>query len=71
MPPENIDHDTRWKKIIEELFEDFIAFFMPDLYPQIDFSQKPEYQKASKRRKLSKYCNCSIGTVCNELDAFG
>jgi predicted transposase YdaD len=31
--------DELWKKIIEDLFEDFIAFFMPDLFPHIDFSK--------------------------------
>src|SRR3990172_2293085 len=31
--------DELWKKIIEDLFDDFIAFFMPDLYPYIDFSK--------------------------------
>ncbi|HLC15687.1 MAG TPA: hypothetical protein VJL89_05620 [Thermodesulfovibrionia bacterium] len=30
--------DELWKKIIKDLFEDFIGFFMPDLYPHIDFS---------------------------------
>ncbi|MEZ4887945.1 MAG: hypothetical protein R3E32_24670 [Chitinophagales bacterium] len=45
MPSENIDHDTRWKEIIEQLFEDFVAFFMPDLHKEIDFSRKPEFLK--------------------------
>src|SRR3989337_3339444 len=31
--------DELWKKIIEDLFEDFVAFFMPDLYPDVDFSK--------------------------------
>jgi len=31
--------DELWKKIIEDLFDDFVAFFMPDLYPHIDFSK--------------------------------
>ncbi|MGB0930459.1 MAG: hypothetical protein ACPGVB_06775 [Chitinophagales bacterium] len=45
MPSKNIDHDTRWKEIIEHLFEDFVAFFMPDLFEEIDFSRKPEFLK--------------------------
>ena len=31
--------DIIWKRIIETLFEDFVAFFLPDVYPHIDFSQ--------------------------------
>ncbi len=42
---ENIDHDTRWKEMIEQLFEDFVAFFLPKLYEEIDFSHRPEFLK--------------------------
>ncbi|WP_130859056.1 Rpn family recombination-promoting nuclease/putative transposase [Gracilibacillus phocaeensis] len=31
------DYDGLWKKIIEELFQEFMDFFAPDLYPEIDF----------------------------------
>ena len=34
-----IDYDGRWKTIIEQLFDDFVAFFMPDLFEEIDFSK--------------------------------
>src|SRR5690625_2852728 len=32
------DYDGLWKKIIGELFEQFTAFFAPDLHEEIDFS---------------------------------
>ena len=35
-----IDYDVRWKEIITDLFEDFVAFFMPEAYEIIDFSQE-------------------------------
>ncbi|MBM7556852.1 Rpn family recombination-promoting nuclease/putative transposase [Halanaerobacter jeridensis] len=35
--------DLLWKEIIEDLFEDFIKFFLPDLYSRIDFSQGYEF----------------------------
>lgn len=35
--------DIIWKRIIESLFQDFVAFFMPDLYTHIDFTQKPTF----------------------------
>lgn len=38
-----IDQDGLWKKIINELFEDFLIFFVPDLWEQIDFSQEPDF----------------------------
>jgi len=31
--------DILWKEIIEDLFEDFVRFFLPDLYKKIDFSR--------------------------------
>jgi len=34
-----IKFDAQWKEIITELFEDFVLFFMPDLYPAIDFTK--------------------------------
>ena len=37
------DYDNQWKVIIEVLFEDFISYFLPDLYPQVDFSKKPQF----------------------------
>jgi hypothetical protein len=35
--------DLLWKEIIEDLFEDFLNFFMPKLYQQVDFSQGYEF----------------------------
>ena len=35
--------DLLWKEIIEELFEDFLEFFMPKLYQEVDFSQGYEF----------------------------
>ncbi|WP_342514436.1 Rpn family recombination-promoting nuclease/putative transposase [Sporosarcina sp. FSL K6-1522] len=33
-----IDQDGLWKKIIGELFEEFLLFFSPELHAQVDFS---------------------------------
>lgn len=35
--------DKAWKEVIEELFEDFVKFFMPDLYEIVDFSKGYEF----------------------------
>ncbi|WP_449354504.1 hypothetical protein ACUL41_15745 [Virgibacillus natechei] len=32
------DEDGLWKKLIADLFEEFMLFFAPDLYEEIDFS---------------------------------
>ena len=34
-----IDFDGNWKEIITEFFEEFIQFFLPQLYPEVDFSR--------------------------------
>lgn len=34
--------DTAWKDILDRLFPQFVAFFMPELYELIDFSVKPK-----------------------------
>jgi len=34
--------DKAWKIIINELFEQFIEFFIPEIYDFIDFSIKPK-----------------------------
>lgn len=36
--------DKAWKNAIEGLFEDFVAFFMPDLYEIADFSKPNNYE---------------------------
>lgn len=38
-----VDQDGLWKKVIEELFEDFLQFFMPELYDDVDFTHEVEF----------------------------
>lgn len=38
-----VDQDGLWKKIIGELFEEFILFFSPKLHAEIDFSVEQEF----------------------------
>lgn len=38
-----VDYDGLWKKLIYELFEEFILFFAEDLYEKIDFQRDPEF----------------------------
>ncbi|WP_249869236.1 hypothetical protein, partial [Oceanobacillus saliphilus] len=37
------DQDGLWKKLIGELFEEFMQFFAPELYEEIDFTRAPEF----------------------------
>ncbi len=38
-----IDYDSNWKIITTNLIEDFIQFFLPNLYDDVDFSITPEF----------------------------
>lgn len=38
-----IDFDTQWKSVIEEYFEHFIAYFLPTLYPKVNFEIEPVF----------------------------
>ncbi|HNI43278.1 MAG TPA: hypothetical protein PK230_01200 [Chitinophagales bacterium] len=38
-----IDFDTRWKELIYTFVEEFIQYFLPDLYEDVDFSVAPEF----------------------------
>lgn len=38
-----VDQDGLWKKVIGELFEDFLLFFSPALHAQVDFSIEAEF----------------------------
>ena len=37
------DFDNSWKEILEYLFESFIEFFFPRIYPKIDWKKKVEF----------------------------
>lgn len=40
---QSTSHDSAWKDVIEDLFEDFLEFFFPEIHKDIDFSKKPEF----------------------------
>ncbi|MFK7933101.1 MAG: hypothetical protein AB8G22_06290 [Saprospiraceae bacterium] len=42
---DNIDFDGKWKTLIEALFEEFILFFLPELYADIDFTYPAKFLK--------------------------
>lgn len=60
----DIDHDSEWKQLIVALFEDCVAFFLPELYASIDFSIEPEfldkdlYQVIRRKFKEKKIVDC-------------
>ncbi len=41
MQTNQIDYDVHWKEVINAYIEAFLAFFLPDLFKEIDFSEKP------------------------------
>ncbi len=40
--PQN-EFDSPWKQILEAYFPEFIAFFFPHIYPEIDWQRPPEF----------------------------
>jgi hypothetical protein len=40
---ERADYDSPWKEIIEQFFPEFIAFFFPDIYDDIDWERGYEF----------------------------
>ena len=50
---EEVSYDIYWKDLISLMIEDFIAFFMPDLHPQIDYSVPPVFLEQELDKLLS------------------
>lgn len=38
-----MNQDNLWKKLVADLFEDFLLFFLPDLHSKVDFSMQVEF----------------------------
>lgn len=38
-----LDQDGLWKKVIVDLFEEFLLFFTPELHKYVDFSKEPDF----------------------------
>jgi len=51
---EKTSQDELWKGIITELFEDFVAYFMPDLYVDIDWTKKYTFLEQELTKIYSK-----------------
>src|SRR5690625_3812047 len=48
------DYDRLWKKIIADLFEEFMLFFAPDLYEEIDFNKEPDFLQQELFKEIIK-----------------
>jgi hypothetical protein len=58
-----IDYDNNWKEVVSTMIEDFLAFFMPDLYADVNFSKPIDFleqelydiiQETDKDRMIDK-----------------
>ncbi len=47
---ENVNYDTAWKDVIEDLFKLFLEYFYPAIAQEIDFRIKPVYLSQELRR---------------------
>lgn len=48
------DYDALWKKIIGELFEEFMQFFAPRLHEEIDFKKEPDFLQQELFKEIIK-----------------
>ncbi len=64
-----IHYDELWKNIIEKLFPQFLSYFMPELYADVDLSQGYEFldkelQKIKLKGKKGKKFTDKLAKVC-------
>lgn len=58
-----VDQDGLWKKVIGELFEDFLLFFAPQMHAQVDFTHAPDFldkelfQEVTDRKKGRRFAD--------------
>ncbi|OIJ22398.1 hypothetical protein BKP45_07110 [Anaerobacillus alkalidiazotrophicus] len=46
----NVDYDSLWKDVIEDFFEEFLLFFAPDLFEQVDRRRGFEFLEQELRK---------------------
>lgn len=49
------DYDTQWKILITLFFEEFVAFYLPKLYPEIDFNIPPEFLEQELHKLMTSF----------------
>lgn len=47
-----VNQDGLWKKVIGDLFKDFLLFFAPDLHGEVDFSKIPDFLQQELFKEL-------------------
>ncbi|MGE7952575.1 hypothetical protein [Lysinibacillus xylanilyticus] len=50
-----LNQDNLWKKIIADLFEDFLLFFLPELHAEVDFSKRVEFLQQELFKEIIEY----------------
>lgn len=54
MPRRRADYDSPWKEIIERYFPEFIAFFFPQIYAAVDWTQRPQFLDKELQKVIRK-----------------
>lgn len=49
-----VDQDGLWKKVIADLFEDFLLFFLPEFHEEVDFSKPVEFVQQELFKEIMK-----------------
>ncbi|MFZ1241608.1 MAG: cytosolic protein, partial [Anaerolineae bacterium] len=48
------DYDSPWKEILEQYFPEFMAFFFPDAYADIDWQVNHEFMENELRQVIGE-----------------
>ena len=49
-----VNQDDLWKKVIADLFEDFLLFFLPEFHKEVDFSKSVEFLQQELFKEIIK-----------------
>ena len=49
-----ISPDELWKAVVEDMFEEFVEYFMPELYKEIDFTKKYDFLEQELQRLVTQ-----------------
>ena len=49
-----VNQDDLWKKVIADLFEDFLLFFLPEFHKEVDFSKSVDFLQQELFKEIIK-----------------
>ena len=68
------DYDSPWKEIMEVYFNDFMAFFFPDIAEEVDWDRGYTFLDKELQqvvRDAESFCHSCNGSFKDQGDPFG